>query len=81
MGQFDNFEVCDHPFATFVRSNSKILIIGTFPTHQRNYKHTFKFYYAGVGNMFWPVLAKVYNHRFQFDKGDKAVEERQLFIE
>ncbi|QLH31380.1 MAG: hypothetical protein HWD62_02060 [Cyclobacteriaceae bacterium] len=81
MGQFDNFEVCDHPFETFVRSNSKVLVIGTFPTHPRNYKHTFKFYYAGVGNQFWPVLEKIYNHSFRFDKGEEAINERKLFLE
>lgn len=81
MGQFDNFEICDHPFTTFIRDDSKILVAGTFPTHPRNYKHTFKFYYAGIGNMFWPVMERIYNHTFQFDKGEKAVDERQLFLE
>lgn len=80
MGQFDNFEICDHPFEAFVPEGCKILIIGTFPTHQRNCKHTFKFYYAGAGNSFWSIIETVFNLNFQFKNGDDAILERKRFL-
>ncbi|MBX2896367.1 MAG: hypothetical protein KF763_13040 [Cyclobacteriaceae bacterium] len=81
MSQYDNFEICDHPFDQFIKPNCKLLIIGTFPTHQRNYRDTFPYYYAGNGNVFWPVIEKVYHHDFKHSTGADAILERQVFME
>ena len=66
MARFDNYVVCNHPFEDFLPGNLKTLVIGTFPTHERNYKMTFPFYYAGNGNMFWPTLEQVFKKSFQY---------------
>jgi G:T/U-mismatch repair DNA glycosylase len=80
MSQFDNFEVCTHPFASFVPEKCRTLIAGTFPTHQRNYERTFPFYYAGEGNVFWEVIGKVFNKSFQHMYGDEARREREAVL-
>jgi G:T/U-mismatch repair DNA glycosylase len=80
MSQFDNFEVCDHPFPSFVPANSKILVVGTFPTHQRNYERTFPFYYGGEGNVFWEVIGKVFKKSFLHNVGKDAKHEREDFL-
>lgn len=77
MSTYDNFVVEDHPFEPFIPSGAKVLIVGSFPTHKRNYKMTFKFFYAGLGNMFWPVMEKVFDRKFQYNSGDLAIKERK----
>ncbi len=72
--------VCTHPFATFIPSNATKLIIGTFPTHQKNYESTFKFYYGGEENRFWKVLERVFNYTFEYTTGIAALEERENFL-
>lgn len=47
---FDKVEIVkEHPFKDYIPINCKYLIIGSFPTHQKNYETTFQFYYAGEG--------------------------------
>jgi hypoxanthine-DNA glycosylase len=71
-----------HPFDEhYIPDHAKYLIIGSFPTHARNYKHTFKFFYAGMGNVFWPVIGKVFNNTFHEDKGKPAIDERKQFLD
>ena len=74
----DTYEVEEHPFETFVPSNAKFLIIGTFPTHKNNFR--FKFFYSGKDNTFWNIIEKVFNNSFKHNDGDKAVEERKTFL-
>ena len=80
MARFDNYVVCNHPFEDFLPGNLKTLVIGTFPTHERNYKMTFPFYYAGNGNMFWPTLEQVFKKSFQYHQGSEAKKEREEFL-
>jgi G:T/U-mismatch repair DNA glycosylase len=80
MSQFDNFEVCAHPFPSFVPEKCRTLVVGTFPTHQRNYERTFPFYYAGEGNVFWEVVGKAFNKSFQHMCGEDAKWERETFL-
>lgn len=57
-----------HPLKCIVDSDSKILILGSFPSiisRQNN------FYYANPNNRFWLVLSKVY---------DEVIEDRILFL-
>lgn len=74
----DTYEIEEHPFETYVPSNAKFLIIGTFPTHPSNFR--FKFFYSGKKNSFWNIIEKVFNHSFKYNEGDKAVEERKTFL-
>jgi G:T/U-mismatch repair DNA glycosylase len=80
MPNFDNYTVCNHPFDEFLPPNLKTLIIGTFPTHERNYSKTFRFYYAGEGNLFWPTIEQVYSKTFLYRQGPKAKSEREDFL-
>jgi G:T/U-mismatch repair DNA glycosylase len=81
MEYFDNYTVCTHPFDEFLPPKSKTLIVGTFPTHARNYSKTFPFYYAGEGNMFWPTLGRVHRKTFSYAQGLDAKKEREEFLE
>lgn len=72
------YEVEEHPFETYVSENAKSLIIGTFPTHNNNFR--FNFFYSGKDNSFWNIIEKVFKNNFQCNSGDKAVEERMEFL-
>lgn len=76
----DDWEICKHPFATHVKPGATRLIIGTFPTHQDNYKNTFEFYYAGEKNRFWEVINEVFKPDFKYFKGKEAIKEREDFF-
>lgn len=66
-----------HAFGTFVPPGAEILIIGTFPTHKRNW--AFEFFYPNKLNLFWELLSNTYNYQFKFLKGENAVTERKAF--
>ena len=76
----DKYEIESHPFETFVKPDTKFLVVGTFPTYKNNYKSTFNYFYGGEKNSFWKIIEKVFNHPFKHDKGNKAIEERQQFL-
>jgi len=66
-----------HAFGTYAPPGAEILIIGTFPTHKRN--REFEFFYPNKQNVFWEIVADIYNYNFQHPKDSKAVEERKAF--
>lgn len=70
-------EIEQHAFEPFFPPKAKVLILGTFPTHGRNWK--FNFYYPGRSNFFWRLLGDVFDYKFEHNKGDEAVEERKRF--
>lgn len=76
----DTWEMCKHPFKPFIPSGCTTLIIGTFPTHEKNYSQTFRFYYGGEKNRFWEVFERIFSPGFLFYKGPEAVEERMSFL-
>ncbi len=47
-----------HPFGPFVQKDSKILILGSFPSVKSREN---EFYYGHPQNRFWKVLAAVFN--------------------
>lgn len=67
-----------HPYGQFIRSNTTHLIIGTYPTsaHKR-----FPFFYSGESNLFWKILATVYQEKFIYNDGLKAKQIREEFLE
>ncbi len=69
-----------HHFEIYIPPFAKTVIIGTFPTHRRNYNETFAFYYGSKDNNFWNVIEKVYNHKFQYFVGEPAKGERKEFL-
>ena len=66
-----------HAFEPFFPPKATTLILGTFPTHNKNWR--FNFYYPGRSNFFWRLLGDVYGYTFQHKTGDEAVEERKSF--
>jgi hypoxanthine-DNA glycosylase len=63
-----------HPFGNFVPANAQCLILGTFPTHSKNWR--FNSFYPGRANFFWRMLSEIYKHPFQHISGDEAGKER-----
>ena len=48
-----------HPFEPIIFDDSKVLILGTFPSI-RSFENNF--YYAHPRNQFWNILSKVFNY-------------------
>lgn len=67
-----------HPFENFVPDKATHLILGTFPTHGRNW--LFNGYYPGRSNFFWRMMSEIYKHPFQHRKGEEAAAERLALL-
>ena len=63
-----------HPFGNFVPRNATCLILGSFPTHHKNWR--FNSFYPGRANFFWRMLSDIYQHPFAHVSGDEAAKER-----
>jgi hypoxanthine-DNA glycosylase len=48
----------DHPFDAIVDENSKVLILGSFPSIK---SFEDNFYYAHSRNLFWPIMETIFN--------------------
>ena len=62
----------NHPFEPVFDSNSRILILGTFPSVKSREQ---QFFYGHPQNRFWKVLAAVYK-----DAPPKTVPEKKAFL-
>ena len=62
-----------HPFAPIIDQNSKILILGSFPSI-KSFENSF--YYSHPKNQFWRLLARVLN-----ENEPKSVEEKVAFLQ
>lgn len=51
-------ELLVHPFPAIYNAESKVLILGSFPSVVSREQ---SFYYANATNRFWPVLASLFN--------------------
>ena len=49
-----------HPFKPIYNENSKILILGSFPSIK---SREYNFYYLHPQNRFWKILAKIFNEK------------------
>jgi len=75
-----SYDLEKHPFGgPYIPHGSTHLVIGTFPTYWKN--RLFRFYYSGVGNMFWRVIDKVFMHKFYYHLKGKAAKERKEFLD
>ena len=54
-----------HPFKPIIFSDSKILVLGSFPS-LKSFEEGF--YYAHPRNQFWPLLGKVFNESVATDE-------------
>ena len=68
-----------HPFGNFVPGNAKVLVLGSFPTHSKNWR--FNSFYPGRANFFWRMLSEIYNHKFNLISGGDAAAERLALCE
>ena len=68
-----------HPFGNFVPANAQCLILGSFPTHSKNWR--FNSFYPGRANFFWRMLSEIYQHPFQHISGEVAGKERLALCE
>lgn len=57
-----------HPFEPIYDENSKILILGSFPSVKSREAN---FYYSNPQNRFWRVLAKIYKQKEPKSPGEK----------
>jgi hypoxanthine-DNA glycosylase len=63
-----------HPFGNFVPASAQCLILGSFPTHSKNWR--FNSFYPGRANFFWRMLSQIYEHPFHYITGKEAADER-----
>lgn len=68
-----------HPFGNFVPSNAQVLVLGSFPTHSKNWR--FNSFYPGRANFFWRMLSEIYRHKFIHISGTEAAKERLALCE
>ncbi len=62
----------EHPIPPFYDKDSRILILGSFPSVK---SREMMFFYGHPQNRFWRVLAAVYD-----DKYAETVDERKIFL-
>ena len=69
----------NHPFSPVYSGTSKILILGSIPSPA---SFSNGFYYMHPLNRFWPVMEKIFEHKFVYKnkEGEKAIEERKKFL-
>jgi TDG/mug DNA glycosylase family protein len=65
-------EFLDHSFGPFYRSDSEILILGSFPSVKSREQN---FYYGHPQNRFWKILAAIFH-----DALPASVEEKRSFL-
>ena len=68
-----------HPFGNFIPANAKVLVLGSFPTHNKNWR--FNSFYPGRANFFWRMLGEIYNRKFNHISGEGAAAERLALCE
>lgn len=61
-----------HPFPPFVKNDSEILILGSFPSVK---SREVKFFYGHPQNRFWNVVSAVYNQ-----STPKTIDEKKTFL-
>ncbi|MBQ7352854.1 MAG: DNA-deoxyinosine glycosylase [Clostridia bacterium] len=64
--------VIEHPIEPLYDENSKILILGSFPSVKSRES---KFFYGHSQNRFWKVISRIFN-----EKEPKSVEEKKSFL-
>lgn len=67
-------EIETYPFKNFIPKGATHLVLGSFPTHRRNWK--FEAHYPGRANFFWRMLSEIYNYPLNHSKGPEAANER-----
>ncbi|MDO5018586.1 MAG: DNA-deoxyinosine glycosylase [Lagierella massiliensis] len=72
MAQNNKYETIEHPLKPLFDKNSKILILGSFPSVKTR---EYGFFYGHPQNRFWPVMEKLFNVKL-----GREIEERRKFL-
>lgn len=67
-----------HPWMRFSPEFCKVLIVGTFPTAERN--RAYDFFYPNIANRFWKIMSKLSGIELKYFSGDDAVIERKNIL-
>ncbi|MDR0560075.1 MAG: hypothetical protein LBG92_07880 [Prevotellaceae bacterium] len=67
-----------HPWMWFAPENSEVLIVGTFPTAERN--RAYDFFYPNIANRFWKIMSRLSGIELQYFAGNDAVNERKNIL-
>lgn len=68
----EEIQVVTHPFPAYYQKDSKILILGSFPSVKSREEN---FFYAHPQNRFWKLLALIFQEEFP-----KTKEEKKKFL-
>lgn len=73
-----------HPFAPFINSNTKYLIMGTLPPPRfctgELKLNDVQFCYGSCDNLLWKLLSHIYDTELIYDNSKKAVEQREKLL-
>ena len=72
MGQTDKRSVQQHPFPPLYDKDSKVLILGSFPSVK---SREMKFFYGHPQNRFWKVIARIFDQ-----ENPTSIEEKKKLI-
>jgi len=72
MGQMDKQSVQQHPFPPLYDKDSKVLILGSFPSVK---SREMKFFYGHPQNRFWKVIASIFDQ-----ENPTSIEEKKKLI-
>ena len=72
MGQTDKQSVQQHPFPPLYNKDSKVLILGSFPSVK---SREMKFFYGHPQNRFWKVIASIFDQ-----ENPTSIEEKKKLI-
>lgn len=68
-----------HKWKWYIPQGATILLIGTFPTHERNW--SFNFFYPNCANNFWRVMSAIADTELKYLSGNEAIAERKLILD
>ncbi|RYD98678.1 MAG: hypothetical protein EOP54_06850 [Sphingobacteriales bacterium] len=68
-----------HPWNWYGATDSKTLLVGTFPPTQRNW--SFDFFYPNKRNFFWKILSAITGKELLHTTGEAAVTERRALLD
>lgn len=69
-----------HVWLPHIPLNSTALLLGTFPTKEKN-RNTYEFYYPNINNPFWKILCELKGSELKYYSGSKAISERKGILD
>lgn len=69
----------EHPWKVYIPQQCERLIIGTFPSAEKNW--AYPFFYPNPHNLFWRILAQIAKQTLTHNAGAAAVAERRALLD